>query len=84
MIHKAPVLLDDCIWPNENVWAILKDRVKAKEPKSESSVEKVNTQVWRDMDRDKNMCKRLISSISYRLQAVTNVGGRQITKADYR
>lgn len=79
---QAPKMAD--IWPIENVWAILKDRVKAKEPKSKAQLKKVITQVWRDMDRDKNMCKRLISSIPQRLQAVIDVGGRQITKADYR
>ena len=36
------------------------------------------------LDRDKNMWKILTSSIPYRLHAVINVGGRQITKADYR
>ena len=38
----------------------------------------------RQMDRDKDMCKRLITSIPNRLKAVINVGGRQVTKADYR
>ena len=36
------------------------------------------------MDRDKNMCKRLITSIPNKHNAVINVGGRQMTKADYR
>ena len=79
---QAPKMAN--IWPIENVWAILKDRVKAKEPRSTAWLKKVITQVWRDMDRDKNMCKRLISSIPYRLHAVINVGGRQLTKAYYR
>ena len=72
------------IWPIENVWAILKERFKAKEPKSRDQLKKVITQVWRDMDSDKNMRRRLISSILYRLQAVINVGGRQITITYYR
>ena len=72
------------IWPIENVWAILKERVKAKESKSKAQFKKVITQVWRQMDRDKNMCKRLITSIPNKHNAVINVGGRQMTKADYR
>ena len=79
---QAPKMAD--IWPIENVWAILKEGVKAKEPKSKAQLKKVITQVWRQMDRDKDMCKRLITSIPNRLKAVINVGGRQVTKADYR
>ena len=50
---QAPKMAD--IWPIENVWAILKERVKAKESKSKAQYKKVITQVWRQMDRDKNM-----------------------------
>ena len=71
------------IWPIENVWAILKERFKAKEPKSKAQLKKVITQVSRDIYRDKNMCRRLISSIPYRLQTVINIGRGQITKEDY-
>ena len=55
-----------------------------KEPKSKAQLKKVITQVWRQMHRDKNMCKRLITSIPHRHNDVINVGGRQRTKADYR
>ena len=79
---QAPKMAD--IWPIKNVCAILKERVKAKESKSKAQFKKVITQVWRQMDRDKNMCKRLITSIPNKHNAVINIGGRQMTKADYR
>ena len=39
------------IWPIENVWAILKDRVKEKEPKTKAELKKVIIKVWKGMDR---------------------------------
>ena len=45
---QAPRMVD--IWPIENVWAILKAGVKAKEPKSKAQLKKVINQVWRQMD----------------------------------
>ena len=76
--HQAPKMAD--IWPIENVWAILKDRVKEKEPKTKAELKKVIIKVWKEMDRDKVLCRNLISSIPVRLQAVIDVGGRQITR----
>ena len=40
------------IWPIENVWAIMKDRVREKEPKSKAELKKVISKVWREMDMD--------------------------------
>ena len=66
----------------ENVWSIVKQRVK-EEPKSKAELKSVITKVWREIDQDKELCKRLMQSIPKRLQAIVDVGGRQITKIDY-
>ena len=51
------------VWPIENVWAILKQKVMEQEPKSKEQLKKVITKAWQEIDKDKNLCKRLISSI---------------------
>ena len=53
----------------------MKDRVKAKEPKTKSQLKKVITAVWREIDSDKALCRRLIQSIPFRLEAVVAAGG---------
>ncbi len=40
-------------------------------------------QKWQEINADKVLCKRLITSIPKRLQAVIDADGRQITKEDY-
>ena len=40
--------------------------------------------VWREIDGDKDLCKRLMSSIPDRLAAVIAVNGKQIRRSDYR
>ena len=45
---QAPKMAD--IWPIENVWAIMKDRVREKEPKSKAELKKVISKMWREMD----------------------------------
>ena len=80
--EQAPKMAD--CWPIENVWAIVKDRVKAKEPKSKAQLKRVITAVWKEIDADKGLCRRLIQSIPSRLEAVITVGGRQVRKEDYQ
>ena len=67
----------------ENVWAIVKDRVKAKEPKNKAQLKRVITSVWKEIDMDKGLCKRLMQSIPARLEAVIAKEGRQVRKEDY-
>ena len=57
--------------------------MKAKEPKTKSQLKKVITAVWREIDSDKALCRRLIQSIPFRLEAVVAAGGRQVRKEDY-
>ena len=71
--EQAPKMAN--CWPIENVWAIVKDRVKAKEPKSKAQLKGVITAVWKEIDADKGLCRRLIQSIPSRLEAVITVGG---------
>ena len=77
--HQAPKMAD--VWPIENVWSIVKDRVLEKNP--ESKAQRVIIQVWKEVNRDKAMFRRLINSIPKRLQAVIEVEGDQISKPDY-
>ena len=80
--QQAPKMAD--VWPIENVWAILKQRVMEKEPKTKKDLKNVITNVWKEVDRNKELCRSLISSIPKRLKAVIDNGGSQITKEDYR
>ena len=51
--------------------------------KAQLKMKRVITRSWREIDQDKQMIRSLISSIHKRLQAVTDVNNRQITKEDY-
>ena len=79
---QAPKMAD--VWPIENVWSIIKGKVLEKEPKSKPQLKKVITQVWRQVDSDKALCRKLMKSIPDRLQAVLDVEGEQIRRSDYR
>ena len=72
------------VLPIENVWSIIKAKVLRKEPKSKPQLKKVITQVWRQVDSDKPLCRKLMKSIPDRLQAVLDVKGEQIRRSDYR
>ena len=52
-------------------------------PTNKAQLKRVITRSWREIDQDKQMIRSLISSIHKRLQAVTDVDNRQITKEDY-
>ena len=68
----------------DNVWECL-GHPKAEDDGAWAQVQlkKVITKTWREIDKDKALCKSLISSIPLLLQAVINLDGRQITKEDY-
>ena len=71
------------VWPIEQVWAILKEKVMQAAPRNKAELKRVITRSWREIDQDKEMIRNLISSIPKRLKAVIDVDGRQITKEDY-
>ena len=79
--RQAPKMAD--VWPIEQVWAILKEKVMQAAPRNKAELKRVITRSWREIDQDKEMIRNLISSIPKRLQAVIDVDGRQITKEDY-
>ena len=54
------------VWPIENVWGNLKQKVIEQEPRSKEQLKKVITKAWQEIDKDKALCKRLISSIPLR------------------
>ena len=72
------------IWPIENVWSIMKAKVLEEEPKTKPQLKKVITKIWRQVNADKELCRRLVSSIPDRLQAVVDVDGDQIRSSDYK
>ena len=71
------------VWPIEQVWAILKEKVMQAAPHNKQALKRVIIRSWREIDQDKVMIRNLISSIPKRLQAVIDLQGRQITKEDY-
>ena len=72
------------IWVIENVWAIIKDRLAAKKYTSLKSMKKDIVKIWREIDQDKPLCRRLISSMPKRFNAVITKKGEQIIKKDYQ
>ena len=79
---QAPKMAD--IWPIMSVWRIVKDRVKAKEPKSKLQLKNTIKNVRMEINSDKNLCKNVISSIPDRLGVVIAVNGKQIGRSYYR
>ncbi len=71
------------MWPIEQVWSILKERVKEVGIRNKAHLKSVIQQKWQESNGDKVLCKRLIKSIPKRLLAVIDADGRQITKGDY-
>ena len=45
------------VWTIENVWAIVKERVKAKEPKNKAELKKVITKMWKEIHNNKVLCQ---------------------------
>ena len=58
------------VWPIENVWAILKQDLDKVEVNDVKSLRREIKRSWCPISQDKELCKRLISFIPKRLQAV--------------
>ena len=71
------------IWPIENVWAIVKAKIDKTETTSLAQLKRKIVSVWREIDADKDLCRRMMASIPARLAAVVRKQGSQITKEDY-
>ena len=67
------------------MWSLVKERVKAKEPTNtnKAQLKRVITTVWKEINENKVLCKKLIQSIPARLEAVISVKSRQVRKEDY-
>ena len=46
-------------------------------------MKRVITTVWKEINENKVLCKKLMQSIPARLEAVISVKGRQVRKEDY-
>ena len=51
----------------ENVWDIVKEKVKAAEPQNKETLRKIITKAWKDINSNKPLLLRLMSSISKRI-----------------
>ena len=71
------------VWVIVNVWAIIKDKVKAAEPQTKQALRKVITKTWRYINKDKQLLLRLMSSIPKRLRAVIVKKCDQLRPEDY-
>ena len=66
------------VWLIENVWGIVKDRVSKKKCENLGQLKREITKVWRSINADKPLLRRLMSSIPKRCQAVIQSRGDQI------
>lgn len=75
---QAPKL--DDVWPIENVWGILAEKLRFRKFKTLKGLRTAICQIWRDFDVD--ACKRLVHSIPFRLKDVIEREGHRIGKFD--
>ena len=75
-MKQCPKFLD--VWPIENIWGIIKERVAKKKCENLYQLKREITRVWRDLDADKSLHARLMKSILVRCRAVVASHGAQI------
>ena len=56
--------------PIENIWAIIKQRLDEKEITNLNSLKLNIKKIWRELDSDKKLCRKMIESISWHLATV--------------
>ncbi len=59
--------LDD-VWPIENIWSVIRMKLMKKNYQDLSQVQTEIVKIWKNFDT--NLCFRMMSSISKRLEAV--------------
>ena len=69
------------IWPIENVWAILRQKLSGNEYENVKDLKQAIIKEWKMFTLE--LCNRLISSICRRLKAVVEKNGNQVVKKDY-
>lgn len=71
------------IYPIENVWSIVKTKVDEKNITSLAHLKREITSAWKEIDQDKELCKKMMASIPKRLESLIKKRGGQIFKTDY-
>ena len=66
------------LWPIENIWGIIKERVAKKKFENLNQLKREITRVWRDLDADKSLHAPLMKSIPNKCKAVVSSHGAQI------
>ena len=56
------------LWPVENLWGLLQQRVKRREPMTKEELRRYIEEEWCKIDDDKALCRRFMQSIPKRLQ----------------
>jgi hypothetical protein len=69
------------IWPIENIWAYIKEKIEEEEFENVSLLKKRIITIWRTITPV--MCSKWINSIPRRLQALIKKNGNSINKSDY-
>ncbi len=69
------------IWPIENVWGYIKEKIGGHEVENIAVLKDKIVQIWNTINPD--MCSKLINSIPKRLQCLIDKKGYPINKKDY-
>ena len=69
------------IWPIENVWGILRQKLGTEEFVNVKELKKRIIKEWQNFTPE--LCTKLMSSIGRRLKAVIKKEGNQVVKKDY-
>ena len=78
---QAPKMAD--FWPIENTWAILKQKIAKINICNLAQLQREISKAWREIDADKQLCRRMMTSMHRRASAFIQKEGNQIFKNDY-
>ena len=70
-------------WPIKNVWAMIKGKIASKTTHTLKQLKKEIIIVWKEIDSDKDLFRRLINSMPKRAEAIIKKNRSQIYKDDY-
>ena len=70
-------------WLIENVWAMIKGKIASKPTNTLKQLKKEIIIAWKEIDSDKDLCRRLINSMPKRAEAIIKKNGSQVYKDDY-
>ena len=78
---QAPKMAD--FWPIENIWAILKQKIAKINICNLAQLKREISKAWREIDADKELCRRIMSSMHRRASPIIQKEINQIFKNDY-